>query len=255
MRQFFACIFFIALLAFPSRGVAHDIQLVSNTLPPLKFQKNGRIQGISVDIVTKILREMDHPIKPSEIQTMAWARAYEDALTIPGTILLSMAMTEDRKPFFKWVGPIYTLQLGLIGKIDRNFDIETAADAAKYEVGTLLSTAPEQLLFKQGYPAIKAYRIPKTEQALRMLDDDRIDLFAHTADSSFFMMPQLDIDPTKYKVYYVIKDVSLYIGLNRDFSDDFVAKMQAALDALKQPGPSDISEYQRIVKRYVPYRP
>ncbi len=252
MRIVLACSLLVILLLSPATSSADGIRIVSNTLPPLKFSENGKVKGISVDILTKIMKQAGRPINPDAIQTMAWARAYEDAMLMPGTILLSIAKTKERTPLFKWVGPVYKIQLGLIGKVRQNFNIKKAADASEYFVGTLLKTAPEQLLFSQGFPKDRAHRIPKTEQALRMLADGRLDLFAHTADSTFYMMPQLGIDPKQFRVYYVIKDVELYIGLNNSYSDEFATKLQKQLDELKKPGPDGVSEYDRIVKKYVP---
>lgn len=254
MKKHIVPVCFLLLVLCSSYGVAGEIRIVTNQLPPLKYEKDGIAQGITVDILREIFAKIGKPFKLEDIQTMSWARAYEDTLTIPDTIILSIAMTEERKPLFKWVGPIYTIQLALIGKRRMGYEIEHAPDAARYKVGTLRHTAPEELLFKQGFPASAAYPIAKTEQALRMLKDNRIDLFAHTADSSFFMMPELGMDPSKYEVYYVIKDVDLYIGLNKSFSDEFVVEMQMALDALKESGPGGESPYDRIIGKYIQKR-
>jgi len=255
MRIFIAFVYLFTLFLSPSLCRADAIQIVSNELPPLKFQKDGKVQGITVDILTQIMAKVGKPIDPQSIETMSWARAYEDAMLMPGTILLNIAMTEERKPVFKWVGPIYTIQLGLIGKSHKEFEIEQASEAAQYNVGTLLDTAPEQLLFAQGFPKERAYRISRTEQALKMLQAGRIDLFAHTADSSFYMMPELGIDPTKFKVYYMIKSVDLYIGFNNSFSEKFVSKLQKAFEELQETVPGRPSEYERIVGRYRYYHP
>lgn len=251
MPKFVLCLILFVSLFIPPHSYAEGVRVVSNTLPPLKFVQNGEPTGIMVDVLSAILKRMGEPFDASEIQTMAWARAYEDAMFMPGTILLSIAKTKERTPIFKWVGPVYRIQLGLIGKKNKPYRIDKAADAAEYTVGTLLNTAPEQLLFKQGFPSERAHRIPKTEQALKMLSEGRIDLFAHTADSSFYMMKSMGIDPSKFSVYYTIRDVDLYIGLNNSFSEEFAGKMQAIFEELKKPGPDGVSEYDRIIAKYL----
>ncbi|MGL1864102.1 MAG: transporter substrate-binding domain-containing protein [Pseudodesulfovibrio sp.] len=245
---FFLCCILSSSIAF---GEA-EYHVVSNQLPPLRYDDNGRTRGISVDILADLMEKVGTPISVEEIESMSWARAYEDALTIPGTIILSMARTTAREDLFKWVGPIYSIQLGLIGRKNMNFSIDKASDAAKYRVGALRDTAPAQLLVRQGFPADKLHHLARTEQALQMLKEGRIDLFAHTADSSFYMMPLLGMDPSKYEIYYVIReDIPLYIGLHKEFDDDLVARLQAELDAFKVAEPGEESMYEAIVHKYV----
>lgn len=229
--------------------------IVTNQLPPLKFDDNGVASGITVDILAALMQAIDEPFDPADVQSMPWARAYEDAKTIPGTIILSMARTEAREPLFKWVGPVYSIQLGLIGRKNKDFSVRKAADAAKYTVGALRDTAPVQLLVRQGFPESRVHYLARTEQALKMLAQGRIDLFAHTADSSFYMMPSLGMDPTKYEIYYVIEqDIPLYIGFHRGFSDAFVSRLQRAFDNLRTPGSDGMSRYDAIVDKYLPDR-
>lgn len=236
-------------------SLAGDIHILGNILPPLKFEKDGRVQGVMVDVLSKMMEEVGQPIDQDVFQIMAWARAYEDAVTIPGSILLGVALTEERRSQLKWVGPIFPLQLALVGKKNKPFEIKHASDAARYNVGTLLNSAPEQLLFKQGFPRNKVHRIPKTELGLRMLEDGRLDLLAFAAISSFKLMADIGIEPKGYQVYYVIKDVDLYFGLNKGFEDDFVDKLNAAFIKLKQPDSSGISDYDRILQKYcIKYR-
>ncbi|BCS87259.1 amino acid ABC transporter substrate-binding protein [Pseudodesulfovibrio sediminis] len=204
-----------------------------------------------VDVLAEIMEDVGNPIDPTSIQMVGWARAYEDTTTMPGYVLLGAAFTEERKDQLKWVGPVYPLQLALIGKQNRNIVVETASDASKYVVGTLLNSAPEQLLFKQGFPPDKVYRIPKTEFGLRMLADGRLDLLAYAAIPSFHMMEELGIDPTMYQVYYVIKEVDLYFGFNKSFDDQFISKLNTALEKLKIPDENGTSEYDRILKKYL----
>jgi polar amino acid transport system substrate-binding protein len=77
--------------------LAGDIHILGNILPPLKFEKDGRVQGVMVDVLSKMMEEVGQPIDQDVFQIMAWARAYEDAVTIPGSILLGVALTEEWK--------------------------------------------------------------------------------------------------------------------------------------------------------------
>jgi len=253
MRNWFIIPLFLTCLLLAGISMAGSpYHIVTNQLPPLKFEEKGIVRGITVDVLYQIMKDVGDPINVADINSMSWARAFEDAQTIPNTIILSMARTTAREDLFKWVGPVYSIQLGLIGKKQGKFIVESAADASLYTVGALRDTAPAQLLVNQGFPVDKLNYLAKTEQALRMLDQGRIDLFAHTADSSFYMMPLLGIDPSEYKVYYVIrKAIPLYIGFHKDFSDDYIAKLQTAFDSLKLPQNGGESPYDEIVQRYV----
>lgn len=251
MRHFGKLLLLALWVILPLTCHAQEINVIANNLPPFKLIRDGRTEGIMVDVLSSVFEKMGRPWNPESIQTTSWARAYDTALHTPDTIILGMAMTEERKPLFKWVGPVYSITLGLIGKKEKRFDIRTAQDAARYRVGTLRDTAPETMLFAQGFPKEKAERISKTVFALKMLDEGRIDLFSHTSDSSFYMMPELGINPEEYTVYYVIKKVDLYFGLNKAFDDAFVNLMQCTFERMKLPDADGVSEYDRIVSKYI----
>lgn len=240
------------LLILPVKSLAGEYNIVSNTLPPLKFSIDGNAKGITVDILAEIMKSLGTPIDTTKIKGMSWARAYEDTLTIPNTIILSMARTKEREKLFKWVGPIFSIQLELIGHKGRNIRIKNASDAALYRVGSLRNTAPEQLLVKMGFPKDKLIRLAKTDQSLEMLKRGRIDLFAHTGIASYYMMPTLGMNPANYKGFFLIRKVDLYIGFNKAFSDEFINRAQSALETLKTKRPGSLSKYDQIIQKYVP---
>jgi len=239
----------LLILSCPAFG--QELRVVTNSLPPVKFEQDGKVVGVASDLLVEAFAKAGHKLKPADIILTSWARAYEEALSRPGTLLLSMAKTADRQSRFKWVGPVHTTTLGLIGRADRQYDIEKAADAARYRVCVMKRTAPEQLLLKQGFPGNKSDCVSKAETALRLLKEDRVDLFAYSADTAFFMMPILGMNPGDYKVHYEIKVVELYFGLNRSFSDAFVKQLQSGLDELKRPNSSGVSRYDEIVGKYI----
>jgi len=223
----------------------------SSEMPPLACYSDGHNNGIAVDLFLTVMDRAGMPYEREAIKIVPFVRAM-DAARHSKSIVLGMARTKPRIEQFKWVGPVYFYQFGLIGKKDKKFDLKTLDDAAKLRVVGVRDIAPSKMALKMGFPEDRLTQVGETKFALRMIKGDRMDLFVHTANVSFTLMPSLGLDPHNYKVHYVLKDrIPIYFGMNKGFSDEFVAKLQTALDGLKESA-SGISEYDQIVDRHVP---
>ena len=81
---------------------------------PFNFTEDGALKGIAVDLIVAAMKDAGSEVSPAEIQVVPWARGYDAARNQPGTMLFSMARTQERESLFSWVGPIYKAQIGLV---------------------------------------------------------------------------------------------------------------------------------------------
>ncbi len=240
------------LILIPLPADAGPYRVFSTPLPPLSFMDGDKHKGIFVDVVRELFNDMGMPLEDGDIVAASWARAYSDTLSRPDALLMTLARTPAREHLFQWVGPVHSITLGLIGKQERNITIHSPADALPYRVGGLRNTAPAQMFIAQGFPQNAIQIIPELKQALRMLEADRLDLFAHTADSVFFLMESMGIDASRYRTVYPISTVDLYIGMSRAIPKHVVTRMQQCLETMRVPGPDGISRLDAIRERYQP---
>ena len=231
-------------------------RVVTENLPPFNFMQDGKVIGISAEVVRHIFHEAGYSmeqgdIQKGDIQMCPWARAYYDVQHSPNTVLFSMARTENRESLFQWVGPISNVTIGVIAKKQRKIKIATAADFTKYRIGSVRDGAPEQLLIKAGVDVESLQRLAFPEMNIKKLQADRIDMFPFNLQTSQYLMLNLGMNPDDYEIVFTLKKKDLYIALHKDTDSTLVASLQAALDRMKQPGNDGISPFEHIVSKYL----
>jgi len=231
------------ILIFLSSPIfAGELNIMTENLPPFNFEENGALKGISADILKTIMNKSGQ--KMNEIKVYPWARAYDTIQKDPDTVLFSVARTAERESLFKWVGPVYKLVIGAIGK--KGTAVNGVADLNKYKIGTVRDGAPEQLLIKEGIDATKLDRTGDPNSNIKKLEAGRIDLFVFNVPTAKYLMKNQGVDGKQFDVVYVLKEAELYIAFNKSVDDALIAKLQKELDALKASG-----EYDKIVAKYL----
>ena len=237
---------FLALAPAAAAG-AGGLTLLTEENAPFNFTENGAVRGIAVDLIVATLKEAGREASPAEIRVEPWARAYDAAQSQPGTVLFSMARTQEREGLFSWVGPIYKAQIGLVARSSRNIRVAGPADLAGYTIATVRDGAPEQLLVKAGVPEQALDRGNGIEANLRKLLAGRVDLVAFNVPAIRYNLARLGADPADFPVVYVLKELDLHYAFHRGTDPALLRSVQAALDRVKASG-----TYEAIVRRYLP---
>lgn len=242
----------VLLLVFPMCLWAQPpVKVMTEQLPPFNYLEDGKIIGISTEIVRQIFDRIDQPVAGGDIQMYPWARAYHHVQSEADTALFSTARTEEREDLFQWVGPLIEITLVVVAKKDRHITINSIDDFSGYRIGTVRESAPEQLLLKQGVKLGNLDRLILPEPNIQKLAADRIDLFAFNLQVVQHLMKQLGIDSSQYETVYTLKKVDLYVALHKGTDPGLVKKLQAALDELKRPGADSMSPYDAIIRKYL----
>lgn len=231
-------------LSFLTAGqlFAQDFNILTEENAPFNFSTDGNVKGIAVDLLIEIL----DGTKGTDIKVVPWARAYQEAQNKPGTLLFSMGRTESRENLFKWVGPIYHLQLGLIAKKSNGINISSADDFNKYNIGTVRESAPEQLLLKDGASEDNLDRTASLESNLKKLLAGRVDAIAFNIPSALYNLKKMGANLDDYEVIYVLKNLDLYYAFHKDTDDSFINKSQLSLEKLKENG-----RYDELISIYL----
>ncbi|WP_415758311.1 substrate-binding periplasmic protein [Pseudomonas sp. LT1P18] len=213
--------------------------LLTENFPPYNMAKNGKnfaqdenINGIAVDIVREMFKRAE--VTYSLTLRFPWERIYKLALEKPGYGVFVMARLPDRENLFKWVGPIGPDDWIMLAKADSKISLESLEQARKYKIGAYKGDAIAETLAKQG---LKPIVVLRDQDNAKKLVSGQIDLWATGDPAGRYLARQDGV--TGLKTVLRFNSAELYLALNKDVSDDVVAKLQAALDQLRKEGVVD----------------
>jgi polar amino acid transport system substrate-binding protein len=213
--------------------------LLTENFPPYNMAKNGKnfaqdenINGIAVDIVREMFKRAE--VTYSLTLRFPWERIYKLALEKPGYGVFVMARLPDRENLFKWVGPIGPDDWIMLAKADSKISLESLEQARKYKIGAYKGDAIAETLAKQG---LKPIVVLRDQDSAKKLVNGQIDLWATGDPAGRYLARQDGV--TGLKTVLRFNSAQLYLALNKDVSDEIVAKLQAALDQLRKEGVVD----------------
>ncbi|KQZ94602.1 MULTISPECIES: ABC transporter substrate-binding protein [unclassified Pseudomonas] len=216
-----------------------DMVLLTENFPPYNMAKNGKnfaqgenIDGIATDIVREIFKRAD--ITYSLTLRFPWERVYKLALENPGYGAFVMARLPDREKLFKWVGPIGPDDWIMLAKADSKITLQSLDDARKYKIGAYKGDAIATTLAKQG---LKPVVVLRDQDNAKKLVNGQIDLWATGDPAGRYLARQEGVIGLKTVLRF--NSAELYLALNKDVPDETVAKLQAALDQMRQEGKVD----------------
>lgn len=240
-------VFFLAMYSLGAADSVPQFTIYTEDYKPYNFEKDGKTQGIAVEILTQMLEKIGSIQTLADIKLVPWARGYNAVQNNKKTILFSTSRTEEREDLFKWVCPIKTHTEELWALKSKNIKLDTLKDAGKYRIGTLRDDVGEQLVVSRcGVPVDKLQRANKYEFNIKKLMVDRIDLFPMNHDSLTILSRDLGIDTDKFESVFVLDTSHLCFAFSKDTSDDVIAKFQKALDELIEAGAP-----QQLTKKYM----
>ncbi|AZD13322.1 polar amino acid transport system substrate-binding protein [Pseudomonas sp. NFPP07] len=210
--------------------------LLTENFPPYNMAKNGKnfaqgenINGIAVDIVREMFKRAG--INYSLTLRFPWERIYKLALEQPGYGVFVMARLPDREPLFKWVGPIGPDDWIMLARGDSKIALQSLEQARKYRIGAYKGDAIAETLAKQG---LKPLVVLRDQDNARKLVGGQIDLWATGDPAGRYLARQEGV--TGLKTVLRFHSAQLYLALNKEVPDETVARLQAALDQLREEG-------------------
>ncbi|KAA5845476.1 substrate-binding periplasmic protein [Pseudomonas chlororaphis] len=213
-----------------------SLVLLTENFPPYNMAKNGKnfaqgenINGIAVDIVREMFKRAG--INYSLTLRFPWERIYKLALEQPGYGVFVTARLPDREPLFKWVGPIGPDDWIMLARDDSKIALQSLEQARKYRIGAYKGDAIAETLAKQG---LKPLVVLRDQDNARKLVGGQIDLWATGDPAGRYLARQEGV--TGLKTVLRFHSAQLYLALNKEVSDETVARLQAALDQLREEG-------------------
>lgn len=203
------------------------LSFLTEEYPPFNFTQDGEIVGIATDLITEAA---DTAGVAFTLEMQPWARAFAGAKDKANTCVFSTALTEDRKPHFKWVAPLNKSAIVLIAHKDRMHEIAALEDARGLKIGTYKGDVTEQLLVNAGFEVDSS---SKQDQNIKKLKAGRIDVW------SVYRARFEDLNDPELVEVFLIEETVTGLACNPSVPDAQISAMQSALDTMIADGKAE----------------
>lgn len=253
------CIVLLSLLTSSAAATnqsapAKDLVYITEQFPPVSYQEEGKLQGISVDLLDKMLGHMNTTLNRSEIKLLPWAQGYQMTLQDNNTVIFSTGRIPEREALFKWVGPISPIKVALFALREKHIKINSPADLRALKIGVIKDSAEGPLAIKAGANPSNLVERNNTTELIDMLKAGAIDAWAYPDLVGVWLAEKAGLNASEYEIVYQLDNgTPLYYAFNRDTSDSTVKAFQAALVQTKKgKEASGVSDFEIVLYRYLP---
>lgn len=233
----------IALLALGAAPAAHALQVVTEEYAPFNYSENGKLTGLSTEVVTEMGRRAKVPLT---FAAMPWPQAYDQAQMKSNTCIYSMARLENRERLFKWVGVLATNSWGLYAKNGFNDPIKSLADARPYRIGGVTNDAKVMWLRDNAVTNIVTVDEDKLVPPMLTLDRKKlnaVDLWVTGVYAQKAVASAAGVADTK--LVLKIRNEPLWLACGPSVASGTIKSLADALESMKKDG-----SYKKIADSY-----
>ncbi|MCI0997071.1 transporter substrate-binding domain-containing protein [Pseudomonas sp. ICMP22404] len=226
----------------PNATAEPALRIVTEELPPYNMTQDGRMTGMSTEVVQAVLKEIG---MQAPIQSMPWARAYQLALDDSNVLIYSIARTPERESLFQWVGAIAPTRWYLYSLADRPVKLNSLDEARGHQIATVNQDVGEQYLVSKGFRIGEELQSStKYEHNYRKLKVDHVEMWISNELNAQYLVRQNGEDPAKVLIRTLpIPALSREEGLSMAFSRktpvETVEKFRAGLETIRRNGVYD----------------
>jgi polar amino acid transport system substrate-binding protein len=219
------------------------LKVLTEENPPLNFTKDGEITGLATEVVRALVKRTE---TGGKIRLVAWPEGYQALLEQPDVALFSTVMTAERKPLFKWVGPLAVLDTNLYALKGSAIKIANLDDARKVnKIATVSRYYSEQILQQEGFANTHSY--PNREATVRELLDGKVQLLASSNLGMPAALKKMGGSMDDVEIAFTLSTDLFYVAFSKRTSPRLVARWQDALDGMKRDG-----SFAKIYARWLP---
>ena len=235
----------------PSVGLA-QLQYLTEEWAPFNYLENGTPAGIGVEMLDAVFRNLGVNRSRSDIRIVPLSDAFHQAQGNTGTVVFSIVRTPEREPLYQWAGPFTKSSFVVFAPVSRNITIASPADLNRYRIGAVKDSIENTLLTGRGVEVSHIVNDMLPEDLLRKMEGGEIDLWATGDLTGRYEMQKAGVNPDAYEIVYTLSENDFYFIFSRDVPETLVSAFQQALGTVrKQRDPQGITEYERIMYRYL----
>ncbi|MCG8668012.1 MAG: transporter substrate-binding domain-containing protein [Pseudomonadales bacterium] len=202
-----------------------EIRILTTEEPPTNYTENGRLTGITTDVVMAIQQQIG---SNTPIEVLPWARAYRIASSEPNIIIFTAGKTQTRVDLgFHFIGPVVTRSHILIGRSSDNLGIKVLDDVKtqNLEIGAMRGDWREKFFSDQGF---KLQSATDHYVVLKMLAAGRIPLAISSDLEAPAVARKLNLPVHTFKPVYEFDHAASYILFSKGTSPKIVDQWQQA---------------------------
>ena len=212
-----------------------ELTFITEIYPPYSFVEEGRPRGISVELLTEILRAARSRQTRDDIQVLPWSEGYQRALTEPNTVLFSTARTAEREHLFQWAGPIAPTRTVLLAQRQRGIRLQDFAQIAQQDlqIAAVKNSAGHQLLLREGLEAGHIHAVDNGRAAAQLLHDGTVDLWVTEELVGRWLFDDMGFGSRTVQAIFVLRETPMYFAIHLDTPRDHVYLLQDTLDHIE----------------------
>jgi polar amino acid transport system substrate-binding protein len=244
-------ILFILIPGIFAQSIPSDLLILTEEYPPFNYLDNGKLKGISVDILESAFTHMGQVIPRDSFMVVPWAEGYETTLARNNTILFTTARITQREDQFLWAGPIISDTKVLYG-ITKN-DSPLIPDIHSYRIVAITNDSGIGMAENAGAAPDQIIEVSSPEEAIRMVERGSADVWSYGEMSGRTLINLYADDPEKFSSFMEIGVTDEYFAFNKNTDPGFVAALNSTLSDIKNNrSETGSSEYEQIIYRYQP---
>ncbi|WP_254055065.1 ABC transporter substrate-binding protein [Kiloniella sp. EL199] len=231
IKRLLLCWFF----PFLAIGNVSATELYTEDFPPYNYLENNELKGIGPKIVRELAREVGEEPK---ITVLPWARAYKYAQEMPDVGIFSIVRTPKREDVFQWVGPLYTVRVGLYAAKENKHlyqgtNEENLEQARKVgDIAVQLGGAGEELLTTLRFQNLN--KIVNINKSLFLLLKGRYDLLETSDVFMAYMAKEDGVSEETVSEAAFIGNYEMYLAFSKSTPIETVQKWREALSRMRK---------------------
>lgn len=217
-------------------SVAQEISVVTEEWPPFNYTENGKVIGLSTEVVEAVFAHAQIPVK---ITVYPWARAYNLALEDANVAIYTIGRTPERESLFHWIGPITPRAKEALYKLKTRSDIviATIEDLKQYHIGVIRQEIVHQILSAQGFEdGTQVQAVPTQEQNIKKLFAGRIDLLGSLDLVLAVEMKKAGLTMNELAEAFVLTEGPGYLAFSKATPIEVVERVRAAFEYVNAQG-------------------
>lgn len=117
--------------------LAGEFTTLAAPYPPYAVSRGLRVEGMSVTTLSTIMEQCGMTLNSSDVQLSHWAVGYECTARERRHIMLNAHRNRHTEHLYKWVGPVTTSKIVLIGRKKDKLFIPLKSQIKNYRIATV----------------------------------------------------------------------------------------------------------------------
>ena len=228
----------LALLFMAGCATAtEELRIYTEQYPPYNMTTNGQpfahsekdITGLCTDVMKALVGQanLEYSIKLRDL-SYGLNRAEQH----PDHAIYCVSKTEDREPFFDWVGPLSSIKWTLFAKPGSSIELNSLEDARQYRIGGYKGDVMTNYLTEKGF---NVSAISNNGLNARRLVQDQIDLWVADGLAGPYLAANAS-DVTDLERVLVFRETPMYLAVHKDTDPKILHALNESYQQLVESG-------------------